>query len=169
MTSSSYGTGDASYRAAGGADGIDRLVHRFYEHMETLPEARALRAMHAADLTEVRDKLAVFLVAWLGGPNEYRARFGAISIPGFHARCWHQGDDIAIVSFKSKMHSIGEDVLDGVMQAIDEAERDAWLLCMARAVHEQPWAEAFKLYFIQAIAVPAERVRAASVRRRADS
>jgi 3-hydroxyacyl-CoA dehydrogenase len=37
---------------------------------------------------------------------------------------WHMGDDIGIVSFKSKMHAIGEDVLDGVMQAIDEAERN---------------------------------------------
>jgi hemoglobin len=106
--------------------------------METLPEARALRAMHAADLTEVREKLAVPLVGWLGGPNEYRSRFGAISIPGFHARF-----------------------------AIDEAERDAWLLCMARAVDEQPWAEAFKIYFMQAIAVPA--VHVASAMRRADS
>jgi len=39
-------------------------------------------------------------------------------------RCWHTGDDIAIVSFKSKMHAIGDDVLDGVLQAIDEAERN---------------------------------------------
>jgi 3-hydroxyacyl-CoA dehydrogenase len=39
-------------------------------------------------------------------------------------RTWTSGDDIAVVSFKSKMHSIGEDVLDGVMQAIDEAERN---------------------------------------------
>jgi 3-hydroxyacyl-CoA dehydrogenase len=38
-------------------------------------------------------------------------------------RMWTTGDDIGIVSFKTKMHSIGEDVLDGVMQAIDEAER----------------------------------------------
>jgi 3-hydroxyacyl-CoA dehydrogenase len=38
-------------------------------------------------------------------------------------RMWTTGDDIGIVSFKSKMHSIGEDVLDGVLQAIDEAER----------------------------------------------
>lgn len=38
-------------------------------------------------------------------------------------RCWHTGDDIAIVSFKSRMHTIGEDVLDGVLQALDEAER----------------------------------------------
>jgi 3-hydroxyacyl-CoA dehydrogenase len=38
-------------------------------------------------------------------------------------RMWHTGDDIGILSFKSKMHAIGEDVLDGVMQAIEEAER----------------------------------------------
>ncbi|MGQ0525923.1 MAG: 3-hydroxyacyl-CoA dehydrogenase/enoyl-CoA hydratase family protein [Betaproteobacteria bacterium] len=37
-------------------------------------------------------------------------------------RCWHTGDDIAIVSFKSRMHTIGDDVLEGVLQAIDEAE-----------------------------------------------
>ena len=133
-----YGTGDASYQAAGGSPGIYKVVHRFYEYMESLPEARALRAMHVVDLTEVREKLAVFLVAWLGGPNEYRARFGPVSIPGFHARF-----------------------------AIDEAARDAWLLCMARAVDEQPWAEAFKTYFMQAISVPAERVRVASAMRRA--
>ncbi|MEO6773353.1 MAG: group II truncated hemoglobin [Kofleriaceae bacterium] len=129
-----YGTGDASYRAAGESAGIYELVHRFYAHMEQLPEARTVRAMHAPDLTEVRDKLAVFLVAWLGGPNEYRQRFGPISIPGFHARF-----------------------------EIDAAARDAWLLCMARAVEEQPWVEPFKHYFMQAIAVPAERVRVASV------
>ncbi len=39
-------------------------------------------------------------------------------------RCWHTGDDIAIVSFKSRMHAIGNDVLDGVLQAIEEAERN---------------------------------------------
>jgi 3-hydroxyacyl-CoA dehydrogenase len=35
---------------------------------------------------------------------------------------WHTGDDIAIVSFKSKMHTIGDDVLDGLLAAIAEAE-----------------------------------------------
>ncbi len=39
-------------------------------------------------------------------------------------RCWHTGDDIAIVSFKSRMHAIGDDVLEGVQQAIEEAERN---------------------------------------------
>jgi 3-hydroxyacyl-CoA dehydrogenase len=39
-------------------------------------------------------------------------------------RCWHTGDDIAIVSFKSRMHTIGDDVLEGVLEALDEAERN---------------------------------------------
>jgi len=39
-------------------------------------------------------------------------------------RMWHTGDDIAIVSFKSKSNTIGPDVLDGVLAAIDEAERN---------------------------------------------
>lgn len=135
MTSSGpYGSRDASYRAAGERAGIERLVARFYEHMDALPHARELRAMHAADLAEVRDKLAVFLCAWLGGPNEYRERFGPISIPGFHARF-----------------------------PIDEAIRDAWLSCMAHAVDEQPWTDEFKSYFMSAIAIPAERCRIASV------
>ena len=139
MTSPPYGVGDASYRAAGAREGIYRLVERFYDYMETLPDARVIRAMHAPDLTTVREKLAVFLCAWLGGPNEYRARFGPLSIPSFHAR-----------------------------YAIDAAERDAWLICMARAVDEQPWPDSFKTYFMQAIAVPAERVRTASTMARAD-
>jgi 3-hydroxyacyl-CoA dehydrogenase len=39
-------------------------------------------------------------------------------------RMWTTGDDIGILSFKTKMHAIGEDVLDGVMQAIEESERN---------------------------------------------
>ena len=39
-------------------------------------------------------------------------------------RMWHTGDDIAIVSFKSKANTIGEDVLDGMLAAIAEAEKN---------------------------------------------
>ncbi len=39
-------------------------------------------------------------------------------------RMWHMGDRIAILSFKSKMHTIGIDVLEGVQQAITEAEQN---------------------------------------------
>ncbi len=37
-------------------------------------------------------------------------------------RMWHTGDDIAILSFKTKMHAISNEVLDGILRAIDEAE-----------------------------------------------
>ncbi|PSJ18945.1 3-hydroxyacyl-CoA dehydrogenase/enoyl-CoA hydratase family protein [Nitrosomonas supralitoralis] len=39
-------------------------------------------------------------------------------------RMWQSGDGIAILSFKSKMHTIGVDVLDGVQQAVKEAEQN---------------------------------------------
>jgi 3-hydroxyacyl-CoA dehydrogenase len=39
-------------------------------------------------------------------------------------RMWHTGDDIAIVSFKSKLNTIGPDVLDGLLAAIAEAEKN---------------------------------------------
>jgi len=52
-------------------------------------------------------------------------------------RMWHQGDGIAIVSFKSKMHSVGVEVLGGLNRALDEAERhfDALVIW-----HEPPFA-----------------------------
>lgn len=37
-------------------------------------------------------------------------------------RMWHTGDEIAIVSFKSRMHTIDIEVLNGLQQAIEEAE-----------------------------------------------
>ncbi len=37
-------------------------------------------------------------------------------------RMWHTGDNIAILSFKSKMHAISNEVLDGILRAVSEAE-----------------------------------------------
>ncbi|MDD2915302.1 MAG: 3-hydroxyacyl-CoA dehydrogenase/enoyl-CoA hydratase family protein [Gallionella sp.] len=37
-------------------------------------------------------------------------------------RLWHSGDDIAVLSFKTKMHAISNEVLDGILRAVDEAE-----------------------------------------------
>ncbi len=51
-------------------------------------------------------------------------RYGSTIFETDGVRCWHTGDDIAIVSFKSRMHAIGDDVLEGVQQAIAEAERN---------------------------------------------
>ncbi len=52
-------------------------------------------------------------------------------------RMWHQGDGIAIVSFKSKMHSLGTEVLMGLNMAIEEAEKSFDALVIW---HEAPFA-----------------------------
>jgi 3-hydroxyacyl-CoA dehydrogenase len=52
------------------------------------------------------------------------AQYGSTVFETDAVRMWSSGDEIGVISFKSKMHAIGEDVLDGVMQAIDEAERN---------------------------------------------
>jgi 3-hydroxyacyl-CoA dehydrogenase len=38
-------------------------------------------------------------------------------------RCFHVGDDVGILSFRTKQHTISDGVLDGMLRAIDEAER----------------------------------------------
>src|SRR5690606_22838270 len=76
-----YGTGDASYQAAGGIIGLRRLVDDFYRLMDERPEATALRALHPTDLSASRDKLACFLSGWLGGPRLFAEKYGSISIP----------------------------------------------------------------------------------------
>jgi len=51
------------------------------------------------------------------------ARYGDTIFETDAVRCWHTRDDIAIVSFKSRMHTIDDDVLEGLLQALDVAER----------------------------------------------
>jgi 3-hydroxyacyl-CoA dehydrogenase len=39
-------------------------------------------------------------------------------------RVWHDGDGVAIASFKTKLHTVNDKVLDGLQEAIGIAERD---------------------------------------------
>jgi 3-hydroxyacyl-CoA dehydrogenase len=39
-------------------------------------------------------------------------------------RLWHDGDGVAVASFKTKLHTVNDQVLDGLQQAIAIAERD---------------------------------------------
>ena len=75
---SPFGTGDASFQAAGGFDGITQLVDDFYQFMDDLPEAKTIREMHQLDLTIDKDKLVRFLCSWLGGPRLYHEKYGSI-------------------------------------------------------------------------------------------
>jgi len=38
-------------------------------------------------------------------------------------RLWHLGDDVGIVSFKTKMNTVNDAVLDGLQRVVDESER----------------------------------------------
>lgn len=95
------------FERIGGSATIDCLVDRFYERMETLPEAQVIRAMHAADLGVIRDVLKRYLIEWTGGPRLYSVEKG-------HPRL--------------RQRHFGF--------AIGDAERDAWMLCMRGALEE---------------------------------
>lgn len=64
------------YSRIGGEPAVRRLVSRFYELMDTLPEAYGIRKLHAADLSGAEEKLFMFLSGWLGGPQLYVEKFG---------------------------------------------------------------------------------------------
>jgi len=89
--------------------------------------------MHANNLSESRKKLAYFLSGWLGGPKLYAESYGSINIPLAH-----------------KHLSVG----------IEESE--AWLFCMQEAIEKQPFEEAFKIYLMAQLRIPAQRIRMAS-------
>ncbi len=54
----------------------------------------------------------------LGEPVQY----GETVFENDDIRMWHMDDGIAILSFRSKMHTLGNEVLDGILRALDEAE-----------------------------------------------
>ena len=95
------------YQRLGGEAVVRKLVDRFYELMDTLPEAQAIRAMHPDDLSSSRDKLFKFLSGWLGGPQLYMEEYGHPRLRARH-----------------------------MPFPVDEAARDAWILCMKQAIEE---------------------------------
>jgi 3-hydroxyacyl-CoA dehydrogenase len=50
------------------------------------------------------------------------ASYGTTVFETDAVRMWTTGDDIGVLSFKSKMHAVGEDVLDGIAQGLETAE-----------------------------------------------
>ena len=95
------------YSRIGCEPAVRRLVKRFYELMDTLPEAYAIRKLHAADLSSAEEKLFMFLCGWLGGPQLYVEKFGH---PKLRAR--HLPFPIA------------------------STEAEQWMLCMRQAMDE---------------------------------
>ena len=135
-----FGMADASYQAAGGFAGVQRLSAAFYRLMNELPQAAQLRSLHGEDLSVVQDKLACFLSGWLGGPRFFSEKYGPISIPSFHAK-WPIGEELS----------------------------NAWLTCMEQAIAEQPYTPEFAEYLLRQLRVPAERIVQASRARHASA
>jgi len=95
------------YESIGGERTVRALVDRFYDLMDTLPEAAGIRALHPATLDHSREKLFMFLTGWMGGPPLYIERFGHPRLRARH-----------------------------LPFPIGESERDQWLTCMNRALEE---------------------------------
>jgi hemoglobin len=95
------------YDLIGGEMGLRSLVDRFYDIMDSAPEAAGIRALHPKNLTTSREKLFMFLSGWAGGPALYAEKYGH---PRLRQRHMH--------------FSIGN------------AERDQWLWCMNKALDE---------------------------------
>jgi hemoglobin len=63
-TNEPYGTGDASFQAAGGEAGIRQLVDEFFDRMGADERFATIYAMHPEHKDISRDKLARFLCGW---------------------------------------------------------------------------------------------------------
>jgi hemoglobin len=96
------------FEMIGGEAGVRLLVDRFYDLMDSEPSAEGIRGLHPESLASSREKLWLFLVGWLGGPPLYVERVGPPMLRARH-----------------------------LPFPIGEPERDAWLLCMERALDEQ--------------------------------
>ena len=106
-----------------------RLVDTFYDRMGNDDRFARIYAMHPGDRETSRDKLARFLVGWLGGPRRYQERYGSLNIPSAHSHL-----------------------------PINEEDGAAWVLCMSESIDEQPFADAFKSYLKRALSVPASAI-----------
>jgi hemoglobin len=100
-------SGSSIYEMLGSETGLRSLVDRFYDIMDSAPEAERIRGFHANSLKQSREKLFLFLSGWSGGPQLYVERFG-------HPR----------LRMRHMPFPIGS------------VERDQWLWCMNKALDE---------------------------------
>jgi len=97
------------YNLAGGADTIRALVETFYDLMSEREPALARLHVCTPDgkvAPGSRDRFALFLIGWLGGPDDYVRHHGHPRLRMRHARV-----------------------------AVNVDMRDAWLRCMSAALN----------------------------------
>lgn len=110
------------YELLGGTEQVRMLVDRFYDIMDSDPRAAGIRAMHPQDISSSREKLFMFLTGWTGGPQLYIERYGH--------------------PFLRRRH---------LPFSIGESERDQWMYCMVKAMHELGIEEAVMIKLAEAL------------------
>lgn len=110
------------YDLMGGKNAVSSLVDRFYFYMDTLSEAKEVRAMHAQTLSSAKEKLFKFLSGWLGGPDLFVQEFGHPMLRRRHFPF-----------------------------AIGQVERDQWMLCMHKAMSEISMDEDLRASLIESL------------------
>ncbi|MDB4877943.1 MAG: globin [Gemmatimonadetes bacterium] len=118
------------YELLGGDAGIRRLVDRFYDLMDSAPEAANVRALHAASLQASRQKLYLYLTGWTGGPQWYVEQRGHPRLRMRHAPF-----------------------------PIATRERDEWLWCMDQALSEHSMPDALRESLRQQLHALADHMR----------
>ena len=118
------------YELMGGDNGVRALVERFYDLMDSAPEAADIRGLHAASLKRSREKLYMFLSGWLGGPQLYVEQFGHPKLRARH------------LPFSIGAH-----------------ERDQWLWCMDRALDAHAMGDELRGTIRQKLHVLADHMR----------
>jgi len=108
-------SGPTHFDLMGGEVGIRTLVDRFYDVMDSAPEAVNVRALHATSLKSSREKLFLYLMGWTGGPPTYVERYGHPRLRQRH-----------------------------MPFTIGARERDEWLWCMQQALDEHDLPEPFR-------------------------
>jgi hemoglobin len=98
------------FELMGGEAAVRKLSEHFYDVMER--DEPALARLHVLDAQgkvtrESRDRFALFLIGWLGGPQDYMAQYGHPRLRMRHARV-----------------------------PVDIAMRDAWTRAMRTAMEE---------------------------------
>lgn len=103
-------TSQTPFSRIGGEAKVRALVERFYDAMDRLePELAALHPLENGKVSRgSRDRFALFLIGWLGGPEDYVRLHGH---PRLRMRHGHV--------------------------TVNSAMRDAWLRCMRQALDEE--------------------------------
>lgn len=118
------------YERIGGEAVVRRLVDRFYDLMDQMPEYAGIRQLHPADLADSRDKLFMFLSGWMGGPQLFVEKFGHPMLRRRH-----------------------------MPFVIGSSERDQWMSCMVRAMEEVGLEEKLRTELTQAFWKTADFMR----------